>query len=789
MKKWLLALSLLTLTLTAVGFYAYKKITTRPRNVSAPVADVLRKDAYASRIQPLFDARCVACHSCFNSPCQLDLTSWEGARRGGSTLNVYDFPLLEARPPTRLGIDATSEAEWRKKGFHTVLNPEKPGPALLVELSDPAKPGKQDSYDSYTARTCPDSADADKLQTYFKANPGGRMPFGLPPLSTAEHRTLREWVREGAVGPSPEAHRALREPAAERGAAVLREWEDYFNRDGLREQLVSRYLYEHLFTGHLRLAGLPGETYRLVRARARDGAIEEVATVRPYDDAGKFAYRLQRYTRTPVMKTVLPYVLDEGRRRRWDELFLSGEWSIDKMPPFGPAGANAFATFRAMPAEGRYRFLLDDAYYFVGAFIKGPVCRGQTALNVINDHFWVMFVDPAVDQSARDEKLIARMAPLMNPPASREDQITLFKNFRKGYWEALHHKYAAYKAAHFNFSPEAIWDGDGWNPSALLTVYRHFDNAQVLKGAWGEEPRTVWVMDYQVFEDIYYNLVAGYDVFGPLIHQINTRLYMDLSRIASEDMFLNYLPQRERAPLRASWYREVPAKKESFGKEVLDLFGESTKTLSSRKYPYLGTALVSTFDASKTAFLDELWNHRFKPRVRGPRDPINRQGADEAGWRASVAGDISVYHILEGIAARRGEFLQWFPDTALLRVRGGSHDRVFTIVRNKEHLNVSLILFEDERRAPAEDTLNVIPGFATAYPSLYLDVSRRALKHLVRDLALVKSEGDWRAWMKNYAVDRHAENFWPLHDFFNRDNLEHNLEDPGYLDLNRYGVQ
>ena len=42
----------------------------------------------------------------------------------------------------------------------------------------------------------------------------------------------------------------------------------------------------------------------------------------------------------------------------------------------------------------RYRFLLDDARFFMEGFVKGPVCRGQIALNVIEDAFWVMFFDP-----------------------------------------------------------------------------------------------------------------------------------------------------------------------------------------------------------------------------------------------------------------------------------------------------------------------------------------------------------------------------------------------------------
>ena len=35
--------------------------------------------------------------------------------------------------------------------------------------------------------------------------------------------------------------------------------------------------------------------------------------------------------------------------------------------------------------------------YIIMTFIHGPVCKGQIALNVIDDHFWVLFMDPSHD--------------------------------------------------------------------------------------------------------------------------------------------------------------------------------------------------------------------------------------------------------------------------------------------------------------------------------------------------------------------------------------------------------
>jgi Fatty acid cis/trans isomerase (CTI) len=41
-----------------------------------------------------------------------------------------------------------------------------------------------------------------------------------------------------------------------------------------------------------------------------------------------------------------------------------------------------------------------------------------------------------------------------------------------------------------------LWDGDGQNPNAALTVFRNFDNASVVKGLVGEQPQTAMILDY-----------------------------------------------------------------------------------------------------------------------------------------------------------------------------------------------------------------------------------------------------------------------------------------------------
>jgi hypothetical protein len=62
------------------------------------------------------------CHSCYDAPCQLKLTCFEGLERGGSKNLVYDSARLKRAKPTRLFIDADSVEEWRWMELHPVLN-------------------------------------------------------------------------------------------------------------------------------------------------------------------------------------------------------------------------------------------------------------------------------------------------------------------------------------------------------------------------------------------------------------------------------------------------------------------------------------------------------------------------------------------------------------------------------------------------------------------------------------------------------------------------------------------
>ncbi len=328
---------------------------------------------------------------------------------------------------------------------------------------------------------------------------------------------------------------------------------------------MSRYLYEHLYLGHLVFEGdARRHVFRLVRSSASPGQpVLPLATRRPTDDPGvtSLHYRLMRDDETLLAKTHMPMTLSPARLARWRAWFITPAYTVATLPSYEPEQtSNPFTTFAAIPLQSRYRFMLVEAAYFVMNFIKGPVCRGQTALDVINDRFWVFFIDPAAGADATAAQLVAREGELLRMPAAQgsnaemltwlqvaasEDRLLAAKS------EAMNRRFAGSRPIDLSF----VWRGDGHNPNAALTIFRHFDGASVVKSLVGEPPKTAWVIGYPLLERIYYLLVAGYDVWGNTPHQLQTRLYMDFLRMEGEANFLMLLPREQREKLRGHWYR------------------------------------------------------------------------------------------------------------------------------------------------------------------------------------------------------------------------------------------
>ncbi len=115
---------LLTAVTLLVLFLAGCATPPPPQDAAYQFVPPTREVNYLADVEPVLVKRCVVCHSCYNSPCQLKLSSWDGLERGASKEQVYNSGRLKTMDPSRLLVDAHSAEEWRQKGFTSVTAEE-----------------------------------------------------------------------------------------------------------------------------------------------------------------------------------------------------------------------------------------------------------------------------------------------------------------------------------------------------------------------------------------------------------------------------------------------------------------------------------------------------------------------------------------------------------------------------------------------------------------------------------------------------------------------------------------
>jgi hypothetical protein len=605
---------------------------------------------------------------------------------------------------------------------------------------------------------CPNVQEFD---AYATEHPLWGMPYALPGLSDTEHEQLLSWVRAGTPHVAPPTLSPDLLDAVER-------WEFFLNQPALKTRLMARYVYEHLFLASLYFDAIDQRTFfRLVRSRTASGPVDEIATRRPYEDPGAapFYYRLVRQHATVLAKTHMPYALTDERMARYRELFLTPEYPVTELPSYTPEiAANPFLAFHALPVQSRYRFMLDEAEFTMMGFIKGPVCRGQVALDVIQDRFWITFVNPDSPVLEAEDQFLSSVAQELDLPAEGGSNGRLISWLRyarnqKKYLDAKSKFLDKLADVPGRVSLEVIWDGEGKNPNAALTVLRHFDSATVVKGFVGGPPKTAWLVSYAVLERIHYLLVAGFDVFGNVGHQLNTRMYMDFLRMESEHNFLALLPKKRRRSLVDSWYRDVSGavKDQVYGK--LARFNHETNIVYRTQEPELE--------------LFGMIAERLTP-VRECKSALGRLPDQEVRER------------LARLAFLAGMPAALMPETSFLEVRDGVREpQYFTILRDSSHSNVAQLFREAERRRPHEDQLTVLQGFVGAYPNAFFSVDRSELEGFVTMVQALQSHPSYELLHARFGTSRTSPGFWPMVDRVHAAYRTLSPLEAGLFDLNR----
>ncbi|WP_085597916.1 MULTISPECIES: fatty acid cis/trans isomerase [unclassified Pseudomonas] len=733
--------------------------------------------SYTRDIQPIFTEKCVACHACYDSACQLNLGSGEGAARGASKAPVYDGERSKAQDPTRLFYDASGKAAWQSRGFYSVLDAQGSQAALMARMLElghrtPLQPNAKLPSEIVLGlnreNMCPQPAEFDG---YAGAHPKEGMPLAVTGLTSQQYQTLQRWLASGA--PIDEQGLA---PSTRESLQVV-QWENLLNAPGARESLVARWLYEHWFLAHIYFeGGEPGHFFQWVRSRTPTGQpIDLINTRRPNDDPGtQVYYRLWPVQGVIVHKTHITYPLGAAKLARVKTLFYSGDWQVNALPGYGPARrANPFETFEAIPAKARYQFMLDNAEYFVRTFIRGPVCRGQIATDVIRDNFWALFQAPEHDLYITDPAYRGQATPLLAMPGQNDDVGSVLS-----LWLAYRDKRNEYEVLRRDSYAEApapswstLWAG---NDNALLSIFRHFDSASVTKGLIGEIPQTMWLFDYPLLERTYYQLAVNFDVFGNVSHQAQTRLYFDLIRNGAEQNFLRLMPAGTREDFLDDWYQNSGKFKMWLDYESIDDSKRSALKLDAKD--------------PKKDFANQLLARYGE--LNAKPDPINRCDSAYCS-RPNIAPALQdAEQALSGLASRPAaglKVIEQLPEATLLRVQTpGGKRQFYSMLRNRAHSNVAFMLGESLRYQPGLDTLTIFPGILSSYPNFMFDIPSAEVPEFVTAMQEARDAESFEKIVERWGIRRSHPQFWQYFHDQTRFLQETDPVEAGVMDMNRY---
>ncbi|MBK1617651.1 hypothetical protein CKO42_04130 [Lamprobacter modestohalophilus] len=732
---------------------------------------------YVDDVQPLFNSRCIACHGCLGSPCNVKLDSFRGLQRGGFGLNAYSNH-IGSYPRTDMDA-ADSVKAWRNIGFFPIIADqgaaaENLDQSLLYLMVEAGMRHNDHGFardaldglrpDRFNATCAPTPA---ALKAELKKHPAIGMPFGLPALTEPQFTTLKDWVAAGSPGPS-DAQKQAAEKIAE-PAAVAR-WEAFFNQDNKRAQLVSRYLFEHVFLATILLEESPGDQFRLVRSKTPPGQLVSIiGTGLPYDDPYSYAnveqfwYRLEKLSAPPVQKNHFLWTLSLDQIDHLTTLFAldTGKgWGneIDLTPGWG--SDNALEVFAAIPTESRYRFMLENAEVIVGGITYGPVCNGQTATYAVKDQFWVFFLDPQFDPSVQMPMLgLDSWEPFMDRSVfGNADYLKAFAETKD-------------KLFPEGWSLDAVWDGDGTDRNAWLTVLRHETNVSVVKGAQGGVPRSLWLISFAGFERMYYDTVAGFAYWEGDGLKLETLLFFNFLRQAFEDNFLTLLPSEDREALRHTWTQGIGR------------IGLAAVPFAGKDQP---TQVEVSGDDPLMDLIEQL-ERRLGPTISGLPDPLNPQQKPKVELDASMAGfsdweaAISTLTAVEGLS-----FVPHLPSVIMLRLNQGDEHRIYSLIANRAYKSQYTLVFENGESMPEKDTMSVYPTLVNGFPNLFVDLDLKDAPGFLSALSTVKTKQDWSAFKQRYGILRNSSEFWPFYDWINAWNFAQRGDLAGWLDLTYY---
>lgn len=743
-------------------------------------------DFYLDNIQPILTKRCVGCHSCNSGPCQLNLTSYEGLLRGISKVNPHDrWRFREAVLKADLA-DHLSVGQWREMGFHSILNEsgnakENKDSILYLALEQGEK---NHILDNESAREegirqeseeyeCP--VNPKEFEEYALAHPFGGMPLGCNGLDSQEVNLLKQWIIDGAKGPSVEARERNQRPlngalVSANNSVLYHRWEAYLNRDGLEQQAVARYVYEHTYTLNIHFEDSPGEFYRIVRSKTPapenvDLIVTEFASDRP-DYKGRIYYRLEKLDRVIEMKKHALWDFKQAEIDAIEEIFFAKPWKLDEAPPYAD---NPFEWFHNIPIKARAAYIKKYAREIWHSVARGSICHSREASYIEPDYGWYLQLKPESDPTVMQPKLgLANYDLFYAPPAEGLARIN------RGEFDLEPNQYQqVFESALRELNPKGLGVEDieedffyGLRHETSHEFHRSRDSA--VPGY----PKFIRVLSYADTERYYYRTVVHYRYYASAKEKGDAFTFAAYIRGYSENLFASlHADAKEREKLNKFYTDFWGRWFYSFNINIAD--GRPAKTPLDWSYEKIATELL----------------FRAKGEGRDKMD-LNNWPVDRSNYRIpeKIENLDQWENALRTLTGKEGEFPALIPNTLNIRLEG---QHLYTLFADRGYSNnrVPWDPFQLGSRRSQYDRIFAMRGFSGAFPHVYIDLSFADAASFIKKIQEMDSVDDWVALDAQFGIDRVDAEFWPFTDWLHNWLSLNMGAEAGVLDIRNYDLR
>ena len=126
------------------------------------------------------------------------------------------------------------------------------------------------------------------------------------------------------------------------------------------------------------------------------------------------------------------------------------------------------------------------------------------------------------------------------------------------------------------------------------------------------------------------------------------------------------------------------------------------------------------------------------------------------------------------------------PDAMFILTGTKASPILYTLIHNKDHYNVAMLLFEDDRRNRKNDSIDLLKGAAASYANLIFDLRDKNLNTFISDLDAIKNKKDSDQFIKKFGLSRKDQSFWEVYKEISKLTYNPLTTERGHIDLNRY---